>query len=61
MAFLLLLAHFLEGMGGKADYDKDGKVSLDELDRYLKETLSYQARRHYGRDQTAQVVRAGAP
>ncbi|TAN61674.1 MAG: caspase family protein [Magnetospirillum sp.] len=55
----LFTKNFLVGMAGKADFDKDGKVGLDELDRYLKDTLTYLARRHYGRDQTAQIVRGG--
>ena len=53
--------YFLKGMSGEADKapygNGDGKVSWDELDRYLKETLSYMVRRTYGRDQTAQIVR----
>jgi hypothetical protein len=57
----LFTRHFLEGMSGKADFDHDGKVSLDELDRHLKDTLTYLARRHYGRDQTAQIVKGGVP
>ncbi|TAN61672.1 MAG: caspase family protein [Magnetospirillum sp.] len=57
----LFTRNFLEGMAGKADFDKDGKVGLDELDRYLKDTLTYLARRHYGRDQQAQIVKGGMP
>ncbi len=49
--------NFLEGMAGKADADRNGKVSLDELERHLNETLTYAARRNYGRDQNAQIVR----
>jgi hypothetical protein len=56
----LFTRHFLEGMAGKADADRDGKVSLDEIDRYLKDTLTYFARRHYGRDQQAQIIQGGA-
>lgn len=59
----LFTEYFLKGMSGEADKppygNSDGKVTLDELDRYLKETLSYWARRDYGRDQTAQIVRGG--
>jgi len=59
----LFTEYFLKGMSGEADKppygNGDGKVTLDELDRYLKETLSYVARRYYGRDQTAQIVRGG--
>jgi hypothetical protein len=57
----LFTRHFLEGMAGKADADHDGRVTLVELDRYLKDTLTYLARRHYGRDQTAQIVKGGGP
>jgi len=57
----LFTEYFLKGMSGEADKppygNGDGKVTLDELDRYLKETLSYVARRYYGRDQTAQIIR----
>jgi Caspase domain len=52
--------YFLKGMSGEADKppygNGDGVVSYEELDRYLKETLSYMARRTYGRDQTAQII-----
>jgi len=59
----LFTKYFLKGMSGEADKapygNGDGTVSLDELDRYLKETLSYVVRRSYGRDQTAQIVKGG--
>ncbi|EME70874.1 hypothetical protein H261_05679 [Paramagnetospirillum caucaseum] len=55
----LFTKYYLKAMAGEADSDKDGRVGLDELDRYLKETLTYFARRHYGRDQNAQIVRGG--
>ena len=55
--------YFLKGMSGEADKapygNGDGMVSLDELDRYLKETMTYMVRRTYGRDQMAQIVRGG--
>ena len=57
----LFTEYFLKGMSGEADKppygDGDGVVTLDKLDRYLKGTLSYWARRYYGRDQTAQITR----
>jgi hypothetical protein len=53
----LFTKNFLEAMAGRGDADRNGKVSLDELERHLKETLTYSARRHYGRDQQAQIVR----
>ena len=56
----LFTKFFLKGMSGEADAaphgNGDGKVALVELDRYLKETLTYYARRYYGRDQTARIV-----
>jgi len=55
----LFTKYFLKGMAGEADADKDGRVTLDELDHYLKDTLTYWARRYYGRDQTAQIVTGG--
>jgi len=56
----LFTKYFLKGMSGEADAkpygNGDGKVVYDELGRYLKGTLTYFARRYYGREQTAQVV-----
>jgi len=48
---------FLKAMSGEADEvgDKNGKVSLEEIKAYLRENVSYWARRHYGRDQFAEV------
>lgn len=51
----LFTSYFLTGMSGKADGNQDGQVSWGELDAYLKDTLTYYARRYYGRDQTAQI------
>lgn len=57
----LFTKYYLLGMSGKADAapygNGDGKVGLDELDRYLKDTMTYWARRYYGRDQNAQIIR----
>jgi len=56
----LFTKYFLKGMSGEADAkpygNGDGKVGYDELGRYFKETLTYYARRYYGREQTAQIV-----
>lgn len=56
----LFTKFFLMGMGGKADNkpygDGNGDVSFDELNKYLSGTLTYFARRYYGRDQNAQIV-----
>ena len=52
----LFTKYFLKGMSGEADADKNGRVSEEELNTYLKRTLTYFARRHYGREQQAQVL-----
>ncbi len=56
----LFTRHFLEGMGGAADVaphgNGDGSVDWRELRAYLGATVTYLARRYYGRDQTAQIV-----
>jgi len=60
----LLTEYFLRGEAGEADQppygDGDGKVGLDELERYLKDKVATQARREWGRDQNVQVFRPGA-
>jgi hypothetical protein len=59
----LFTKYFLLGMSGGADLkphgNGDGKVGLDELQAYLKDTLTHFARRYYGRDQEAQIIRGG--
>jgi hypothetical protein len=56
----LFTKYFLKGMSGEAERpptgNGDGVVGYDELGAYLKETLTYFARRYYGRDQTARIV-----
>ena len=56
----LFTKYFLKGMSGEADAkphgNGDGKVEYDELERYFQHTLTYYARRYYGRDQTAVIV-----
>jgi len=58
----LFTKHFLLGMAGAADKkpygNGDGKVTSEELSRYLAETVSYSAQRYYGRAQTVQIVNA---
>ncbi len=55
----LFTKYFLHGMSGEADKspygNDDGAVAWEELDAYLKDTMTYYARRYYGRDQTAQI------
>ncbi len=50
----LFTKYFLLGMSGEAGHG--GQVGLDDLNHYLKETLTYWARRYYGRDQQAQII-----
>ncbi|MBL6929765.1 MAG: caspase family protein [Rhodospirillales bacterium] len=56
----LFTKYYLMGMSGEADKSPygngDGQVAYSELDAYLKRTMTYYARRYYGRDQTAQIV-----
>jgi TPR repeat protein len=56
----LFTKYFLKGMSGEADAapygNGDGKVDYDELGAYFKDTLTYYARRYYGREQTPQIV-----
>ena len=58
----LFTEYFLRGMSGEADKppygNGDGVVSLAELEPYLKETLTYYARRYWGRDQVVQIAPA---
>lgn len=59
----LFTKYFLKGMAGAADKSPygngDGQVGLSELNGYLKDTLTYFARRYYGRDQQAQIFERG--
>jgi hypothetical protein len=56
----LFTKYFLKGMSGEGDKkpygNGDGKVEDTELKKYLDDTMTYYARRYYGRDQTAQIV-----
>ena len=38
----------LKGLGGEADTNKDGKVSEQELQDYIKSNVSTQSRKLYG-------------
>jgi hypothetical protein len=61
----LFTKYFLKGMSGEADAapygNGDGRVDGNELERYFQRTLTYYARRYYGRDQTARIVSGGTP
>ncbi len=60
----LFTKYYLMGMSGAADAapygNGNGSVSHAELGRYLDDTVTYLARRYYGRDQNAQIVIAAA-
>ena len=51
----MFIIFFLKAMSGEGDSNKDGKVSDTELKEYLSDTMTYYARRYYGRDQQAQI------
>jgi hypothetical protein len=59
----LFTKYFLKGMSGEGDKNPygngDGKVTYKELGKYLEGTMTYFARRYYGRDQKAQIVSGG--
>lgn len=56
----LFTKYYLHGISGEADQspygNEDGAIDSAELSRYLDSTLTYYARRYYGRDQNAQIV-----
>jgi len=52
----LFTKYFLRAMSGDGDKNKDGKVDDAELQNYLEGTMTYFARRYYGRDQKVQIV-----
>ncbi|MBT3967412.1 MAG: caspase family protein, partial [Gammaproteobacteria bacterium] len=55
----LFTKYYLKAMSGEADQSPigngDGEVSLDEVKQYLQETMTYWARRYYGREQVVQI------
>ena len=55
----LFTKYFLKAMSGEGDSNKDGKVSDAELKDYLSDTMTYYARRYYGRDQKVQIHNGG--
>lgn len=56
----LFTKYFLKAMGGEADQppygNRDGTVDWLEVAAYLKESVTYYARRYYGRDQAPQIL-----
>jgi len=55
----LFTKYFLKAMSGEGDSNKDGNVSDAELEEYLSDTMTYYARRYYGRDQKVQIHNGG--
>ncbi len=55
----LFTKYFLKAMSGEGDSNKDGNVSDNELKEYLSDTMTYYARRYYGRDQKVQIHNGG--
>ena len=57
----LFTKYFLLAMSGEGDKkpygNGDGKVEDKELQNYLDDTMTYFARRYYGRDQRVQIVK----
>jgi hypothetical protein len=58
-AHSLFTKYFLKAMSGEADRppygNGDGTVDWQEVRAYLTETVTYYARRYYGRDQTPEI------
>ena len=52
----LFTKYFLKAMTGEGDKNKDGKVDDAELQTYLEGTMTYYARRYYGRDQKVTIA-----
>ncbi len=55
----LFTKYYLRGQSGEADQapygNQDGRVELAEIERYLEDTMTYFARRYYGRSQNVQI------
>jgi hypothetical protein len=52
----LFTYYFLKGLQGDADYNKDGKISVGELKKFLEENVQYMARRLTGNEQTPLIA-----
>lgn len=51
----LFTYYFLRGLRGQADTDRDGMVTVHEMDQYLGKHVAEQARAFYNREQTPEV------
>lgn len=52
----LFTYYFLKGIGGEADANKDGRITVSEMQTYLKEQVPYMARRLSGTEQQPVVT-----
>ena len=52
----LFTKYFLKAMSGEGDKNNDGQISDKELKNYLDDTMTYYARRYYGRTQTVEII-----
>ncbi|MCP4408726.1 MAG: hypothetical protein GY807_13370 [Gammaproteobacteria bacterium] len=56
----LFTRFLIEGVGGRADTlpngNNDGQVSLQELQKFVQQEVTYEARRRYGREQNPQFT-----
>lgn len=52
----LFTYYFLKGLQGEADANKDGKITVGEMDSYLKENVPYMARKLIGNEQNPVVT-----
>jgi tetratricopeptide (TPR) repeat protein len=51
----LFTKYFLKAVNGEADINKDGVVLDNEIKLYLEDTMTYFARRYYGREQHVKI------
>jgi uncharacterized caspase-like protein len=52
----LFTYYFLKGLSGEADTNKDGKITVGKMQRYLKENVPYMAQRLSGKEQQPVVM-----
>jgi uncharacterized caspase-like protein len=52
----MFTSHLLDGMKGQADANSDGKITAQELHRYVSYAVQRQARREFGREQTPKLM-----
>jgi TPR repeat protein len=55
----LMTRHFIEGVSGSADINKDKTISSTEMQEYLSQKVTNAARMRYGREQKPSLMGAG--